>query len=102
MPRSRTDSSTARFRSNSNLTTCSGEDEVAVHPVDAKARTPFLPPVMVSGVGLSRLQLKLLTVLQAKSVDEHPLSWLGFEEDCIMTACNNGESKSSCTDLGIR
>jgi hypothetical protein len=37
------------------------------------------------------VKICLLTWLQAKKVDEHPLSWLGFEEDCIMTACDGGE-----------
>ncbi|KAF2279757.1 WD40 repeat-like protein [Westerdykella ornata] len=76
MARSRTDGSLSRFRSNSNLTTATVDDEVNVHPVDGKARTPFLPPVM------------------SKKVDDHPLSWLAFEEDCIMTACNNGHIKT--------
>ena len=51
MQRSRTDGSTTRFRSNSNLTTGSlldNEDEEIVHPVEPRARTPMLPPVMVS------------------------------------------------------
>jgi hypothetical protein len=30
---------------------------------------------------------------QAKAVDEHPVVWLGFEEDCILTTCKNGESR---------
>ena len=38
-----------------------GEVEV-VHAVDSKAQTAALPPVM------------------SKSVDKHPLCWLGFEE----------------------
>lgn len=29
--------------------------------------------------------------LQAKKIDEHPVSWLGFEEDAIITSCKNGE-----------
>ncbi|KAF2123257.1 catabolite repression protein creC [Lophiotrema nucula] len=72
MQRSRTESSVTRLRSNSNLTTASVDDEEVVHPVEPRARTAILPPVM------------------AKTVDEHPLCWLDFEEDCIMTSCNNG------------
>ncbi|KAF2194040.1 catabolite repression protein creC [Zopfia rhizophila CBS 207.26] len=71
--RSRTDTSTSRLRSNSNLTSASVDEEETVHPVEPRARTAMLPPVM------------------AKTVDEHPLCWLGFEEDCIITSCNNGE-----------
>lgn len=33
-----------------------------------------------------------LTATQAKTVDEHPVVWLGFEEDCILTTCEKGES----------
>jgi len=29
---------------------------------------------------------------QAKSIHEHPICWLGFEEDCIVTSCKNGTS----------
>jgi hypothetical protein len=30
--------------------------------------------------------------LQGIKVDDHPLSWLGFQEDCIMASCRRGES----------
>ncbi|KAF2729441.1 catabolite repression protein creC [Polyplosphaeria fusca] len=80
MQRSRTESSVTRLRSNSNLTTASvgvDEDEVeVVHPLEPRARTAMLPPVM------------------AKAVDEHPLRWLGFEEDCIMTSCEKGHIRT--------
>ncbi|KAF2009379.1 WD40 repeat-like protein [Aaosphaeria arxii CBS 175.79] len=80
MQRSRTDGSTTRFRSNSNLTSATtvenDEDEQVIHAVEPRARTAMLPPVM------------------AKKVDEHPLCWLGFEEDCIMTSCNNGHIRT--------
>ncbi|KAF2745229.1 WD40 repeat-like protein [Sporormia fimetaria CBS 119925] len=66
--------SSSRLRSNSNLTNANAEEEDAVvHGVEPKARTPFLPPVL------------------AKKVDDHPLSWLAFTEDGIMTACNGGK-----------
>ncbi|KAF2713509.1 catabolite repression protein creC [Pleomassaria siparia CBS 279.74] len=75
--RSRTEGSTTRLRSNSNLTTGSVlDEEEVVHAVEPRARTAMLPPVM------------------AKSVDEHPLCWLGFEEDCIITSCNNGHIRT--------
>ncbi|KAF9728917.1 hypothetical protein PMIN02_008434 [Paraphaeosphaeria minitans] len=78
MQRTRTDGSNTRLRSNSNLTSGSmlDEEEEVVHGVEARARTAMLPPVM------------------AKKVDEHPLCWLGFEEDCIMTSCSNGHIRT--------
>jgi len=49
MQRSRTDGSTSRLRSNSNLTSGSlVDEEEIVHPVEPRARTAMLPPVMVS------------------------------------------------------
>jgi hypothetical protein len=49
MQRSRTDGSTTRLRSNSNLTSGSLlDDEEVVHPLEPRASTAFLPPVMVS------------------------------------------------------
>lgn len=49
MQRTRTDTSTNRLRSNSNLTSGSqvDEEEEVVHPVEPRARTAMLPPVMV-------------------------------------------------------
>lgn len=47
--RTRTDSSAGRMRSNSNLTSGSVlDDEEIVHPVEPRARTAMLPPVLVS------------------------------------------------------
>ncbi|KAL9070958.1 MAG: hypothetical protein Q9157_005635 [Trypethelium eluteriae] len=73
-----TASAASRLRSTSSLTATEGEEQgvdgdIVVHAVEPRARTAMLPPVM------------------AKKVDEHPLAWLGFEEDCILTACLNGE-----------
>lgn len=48
-----------------------------VHPMQPRGRTPMIPPVM------------------AKEVDVHPLSWITFQEDCIITSCFNGEYLSS-------
>ncbi|CZT22939.1 related to WD40 repeat protein CreC [Ramularia collo-cygni] len=68
-------STAGRLRSTSNLTqvqTDEKDDRDIVHPVESKASTPNVPPVM------------------SKKVDDHPLSWLGFEEHCILTACTDG------------
>lgn len=56
MQRSQTGSSINRLRSNSNLTSgsLSEEDEV-VHPVEPRARTAMLPPVLVSRLETSTL-----------------------------------------------
>jgi hypothetical protein len=84
MQRTRTDSSANRMRSNSNLTSGSFEDEGD----EGDSYEVVLPPVLVSS-GLRRGHVAA-NRLQAKSVDEHPLCWLGFEEDCIITSCKNG------------
>lgn len=48
MQRTRTDSTANRLRSNSNLTSGSVlDDEEVVHPVEPRARTAMLPPVLV-------------------------------------------------------
>lgn len=99
MQRTRTDGSASRLRSNSNLTSGSLlDDGEVVHPVEPRARTAMLPPVMVSSPDQPTFCPCLLTIAQAKSVDDHPLSWLGFEEDCIITSCKNGE----CRDFFIQ
>lgn len=33
--------------------------------------------------------------LQSKEIDPHALSWITFEEDCIMTACKEGKLQSN-------
>jgi WD40 repeat protein len=72
-----------RMRSKSNLSTQPDESvngagatdggQARVHGVDSKASTVTLPPVM------------------SMQADKHPLSWLEFHENCIITACDNGE-----------
>lgn len=48
MQRTRTDGSASRLRSDSNLTTGSAvNEEEVVHPVEPRARTAMLPPVLV-------------------------------------------------------
>jgi len=76
--RTRTEGSISRLRSNSNVTTASlvDDDDEVVHPVEPRARTAMLPPVL------------------AKSIHEHPICWLGFEEDCIVTSCKNGHIRT--------
>ncbi|KAF2418269.1 WD40 repeat-like protein [Tothia fuscella] len=70
--RNRAESSVTMLRSTSNLSRRSLEEGDIVHAVEPRARTAILPPVM------------------AKIIDEHPLCWLGFEEDCIITSCKEG------------
>jgi hypothetical protein len=33
----------------------------------------------------------------SKIVDKHPVSWLEFQENCIITACDNGEFCPQCS-----
>ena len=84
-----TTTSTGRLMSTSSLTANEIEDgivdgDIVVHSVESRARTAMLPPVM------------------AKKVDEHPLAWLGFEEDCILTSCLNGEFQYPGNNSGRR
>ncbi|MBE7182512.1 MAG: hypothetical protein INR71_15120, partial [Terriglobus roseus] len=65
-------SSTTRLRAESTQSMPASTSEEVVHPVEPRLTTAMLPPVM------------------AKEVDAHPLSWLAFEDDCIMTACVEG------------
>ncbi|KIW04268.1 uncharacterized protein PV09_04570 [Verruconis gallopava] len=70
--------SAMRLRSEESLQHVDSKEEDAqiVHAVEPRARTAVLPPVM------------------AKNIDEHPLSWLGFEEDAIITACRDGHVRT--------
>ena len=103
MQRTRTDGSNTRLRSNSNLTSGSIlDEEEVVHPVEPRARTAMLPPVMVSQLNTFHVGPGLREFWQAKKVDEHPLCWLGFEEDCIMTSCSNGECRDFFAGQGVR
>lgn len=71
-----------RLRSNSSRTTTpdnltdGAEDSEVVHAVDSMRTTAVLPPVM------------------SKLADKHPLSWVGFEENCIITSCKDGGSRN--------
>jgi len=65
--------STNRIRSDSNVSgTSIDDDEAVLHPTESKAKIPMLRPLMT------------------KKVDEHPLSWIGFQEDCIIASCKKG------------
>lgn len=83
--RHRTESTTAgRLRSESNrsqgvqLPTDEEEEEPEFinHPIDPRNRIAQLPPVM------------------AKAVDTHPLCGLAFEQDCIITTCQDGHVRT--------
>ena len=76
-PRKESQATVNRIRSNSSRSQDGvdgeeGEVEV-VHAVNSMANTALLPPVM------------------SKSADKHPLCWLGFEENCILTSCKDGK-----------
>ncbi|KXJ96765.1 WD domain-containing protein [Microdochium bolleyi] len=54
-----------------------GEDDNSIdHPVEPRARTAILPPVMT------------------KAADKDPLSWLAFTADSIMTSCVKGHIRT--------
>ncbi|KAM0202229.1 hypothetical protein ACHAPI_001414 [Fusarium lateritium] len=67
--------SNSRLRSNSNLET-EDEDMAIAHPVEPRARIPMLPPVL------------------NKSIDTHPVCWLDFTEDAIITSCKSGHLRT--------
>jgi WD40 repeat protein len=66
-------STASRIGSATNLAAVdrTGAAEI-IHEVNSKASTANLPPVM------------------SKRIGEEPMSWLGFEEHCILTACKDG------------
>ncbi|KAJ5899555.1 hypothetical protein N7495_004299 [Penicillium taxi] len=76
--RHRADSGGNRMRSDSNRTDKFdiGIDPLATHPVEPRARTAFLPPIM------------------SKIVGEDPICWLGFQNDCIMTSSLEGHIRT--------
>ncbi|KAM0355920.1 hypothetical protein ACHAPU_000309 [Fusarium lateritium] len=67
--------SNSRLRSNSNLET-EDEDMAIAHAVEPRARIPMLPPVL------------------NKSIDTHPMCWLDFTEDAIITSCKSGHLRT--------
>ncbi|KAL2378442.1 hypothetical protein RJZ90_005998 [Blastomyces dermatitidis] len=80
--RSRTDTlSSNRVRSDSNRTDSKpveekGDDVPTFHPVEPRARTAQLPPIM------------------SKVIGEDPICWLGFLEDCIITSSLEGHIRT--------
>jgi len=78
--RAESHATSTRLRSNSNLSDGTGDNEVPgvpiKHPVEPRARTAMLPPVL------------------NKKVDEHPLCWLEFTGDSIMTSSKNGHLRT--------
>jgi hypothetical protein len=63
----------SRLRSNSSPSADSDEEHMIEHPVEPRATTAMLPPVM------------------SKVVDPDPLCWLEFTEDSIFTSCKSGK-----------
>ncbi|KAK3316168.1 WD40-repeat-containing domain protein [Apodospora peruviana] len=69
-----------RLRSNSSLSgTIEAEKDggaLVPHPVEPRARTAMLPPVL------------------SKTIDDDPLCWIDFFEDAIMTSCKSGHIRT--------
>lgn len=63
----------SRLRSNSTLSVDGDEEHTIEHPVEPRATTATLPPVM------------------SKIIDADPLCWLEFTEASILTSCKSGE-----------
>ncbi|RAK97714.1 WD40 repeat domain-containing protein [Aspergillus ibericus CBS 121593] len=76
--RHRADSGANRMRSDSQETanTYNSYDPTVRHPVEPRARTALLPPIM------------------SKIVGEDPICWLGFQEDSIMTSSLEGHIRT--------
>ncbi|GCB20343.1 probable catabolite repression protein creC [Aspergillus awamori] len=76
--RHRADSGGNRTRSDSQETadTYNSYDPTVRHPVEPRARTALLPPIM------------------SKIVGEDPICWLGFQEDSIMTSSLEGHIRT--------
>ncbi|KAK1520507.1 WD domain-containing protein, partial [Colletotrichum costaricense] len=70
--------SASRIRSNSTLSGGAVDEDGSsiVHPVEPRARIAMLPPV------------------SSKAVDTHPLCWLEFTEEAIITSCKNGHIRT--------
>lgn len=48
------------------------DEHEIMHPVAPRSQVAMLPPVL------------------SQEIDEHPLFWLGFEDDAILTSCKRG------------
>jgi len=67
---------TTRLRSNSSLSASDEDEHLIEHPVEPRANTAMLPPVM------------------SKVVDPDPLCWLEFTEGSILTSCKSGHIRT--------
>ncbi|KAL3422068.1 catabolite repression protein crec [Phlyctema vagabunda] len=68
---------TSRLRANSNLSAVDADTEQTItHPVEPRARTAMLPPVL------------------SKVIDDDPLCWLEFTEESIITSCKSGHVRT--------
>lgn len=68
--------STSRLRSDSIVSGLEAEENTINHPVEPRSRTAILPPVLT------------------KVADTHPLSWIEFTEDAIVTSCKTGHIRT--------
>jgi len=67
----------SRLRSDSNISTEADDELITIkHPVEPRANTAMLPPVL------------------SKSVDPDPLCWLAFTDDAIITSCKTGHIRT--------
>jgi hypothetical protein len=82
----------SRLRSNSTISGDADEEHTIEHPVEPRATTAMLPPVMVLITPIRALVLLAANYSQSKVVDPDPLCWLRFTEDTIMTSCKSGKS----------
>ncbi|KAI9056011.1 hypothetical protein LZ554_000943 [Drepanopeziza brunnea f. sp. 'monogermtubi'] len=67
---------TSMLRSNSSLSAEGDVEHMIEHPVEPRANTAMLPPVM------------------SKIIDPDPLCWLEFTEDSILTSCKSGHIRT--------
>ncbi|OTA98642.1 hypothetical protein M426DRAFT_17203 [Hypoxylon sp. CI-4A] len=65
-----------RVRSDSVVSGLDAEENTINHPVEPRSRTAILPPVLT------------------KVADKHPLSWIEFTEDAIITSCKTGHIRT--------
>lgn len=75
------------MRSDSQRTEDGDGDGAVRHPVEPRARTALLPPIMVC---FTLFVLTTANKLQSKVVGEDPICWLGFQEESIMTSSLEG------------
>ncbi len=84
--------STSRLRSNSSPSYESDEDHTVEHPVEPRATTAMLPPVMVWIYYFLILRTRgVVNSPQSKVIDVDPLCWLEFTEESIITSCKSGK-----------